>query len=299
MNDSNWRRWLIPGVIGILVGGCAALFLMRGAAQRSDRIASEVASTAESAAETAEFLSGTGVPAVGTPEFAIDPVIDATRQAYGSSLPAVATAARLYAEATVAALELAATVAALGVSDNPSSALSTAPADAPIAPLDAPAPPPGVTVDDFTALTEYARAAVPIVVLALETAERNVEDFRAAQGAPDTLCGEGSFPRSDLVSDADVLRQLLGDLESITPPHAADLPVHQPLAESMRLWMAALIEINGSCSVEQPIEQGAQRIAAAVRLGASVVSFQSARANFHSLLVEYGLQSLAGLLGTG
>lgn len=297
MYDSMWRRWLVPGVIGISVGGGVAFFLVRSAAQREERRAAEVVATAESAAATAEFLAATPIPRGATPEFAIDPIIEATRQAYGASLPAVATAARLNAEATVMTMQLAATASALGITDG--SALATAPPDAPIAPLGAPPPPAGVTVDEFTALTDYAQAAVPIVVLALETAERNTEMFRAAQGAPEVLCGEGAFPRQDLMNDVEVLRRLRGNLEAISPPLAADLPVHQPLLDSMRLWTEALAQINGSCSAEQSLEQGAQRLAAAVRLGSAVISFQTARANFHALLTDYGLQALAGLLGTG
>ena len=297
MKDNRWRIWLIPGAIGILLGCFGAFAVMRGAGERAERRTAEVSATSESAAATAEFLGAPPKPSAAAPRFAIDPVIEATSQAYEASLPAAATAARRDAEATMIAIELNATAVALGNSSGSAPSVPEAPLDAPIAPLGAPPPPPGVTNDEFQALSGYAEAAVPIVALALETAERNGRVFQAAQGAPDTLCGEGAFPRTDLVSDAGVLRRFHGQLESITPPPFADLTVHRPLLDSVRLWAEALDAINASCSVEQPLEQGAQRLGAAVRLGASVVSFQQARANFHALLVEYGLQALAGVLG--
>lgn len=301
MSPSSTGRWLVPVVLGILVGGCAVLFFMRAAAQRADKRVADAAATAESAAATADAEALPDGPPTETPPYAIDPIIEATRQAYGASLPAVATASRRDAEATVIALELSATAAALGIAPGTVIEQPTAPADAPIAPLGAPPPPPGVTVDELTALTDYAQAALPIVVLALGAADRNTQAFQAARGAPDTLCAPGSVPspRADLVADAGLLRRLIGDLQAISPPPAADLPVHQPLLESMELWATAVEAVNASCATDQPLEQGARRIEAAVRLGAAVLSFQTARANFRSLLVDYGQESLAGLLGDG
>jgi len=147
---------------------------------------------------------------------------------------------------------------------------------------------------DLQALGDYAQALKPILDQAAAAAERDGQILEASKEDPSALCGSGSNPHSTLAADAALMDDLVRQLDGIDPPDEAADTVQKPLADSIRLWGAALDNINRSCQAKDPASQGLLRLGAALQLGGSMVNFRIAAENFWRLVLVNGIEALVG-----
>ncbi len=170
---------------------------------------------------------------------------------------------------------------------------TTAPTPTP-APTATPVPTlaPPTSSGDLEALATYAEQVAPIVEAGLAAAERDGAIVQASQEDESALCGEGLSPHPTLAADAELMDDLLSQLQAITPPPEASASVHTPLSDSVRLWGEALDSINASCETDEPVRRGLLRAGAVLQAWGATANFKIAADNFVLLLVANGLEVL-------